>query len=73
MQLPISIMQMHHAALKIVTASWQPATALGVRLENGWGFTVVKRSNCNQGLGGLIVCEMVTCICALYSMYFGEW
>ncbi len=30
------------------------------RLENGWGFTRVKQSNCNQALGrGLIVREMV--------------
>ncbi len=59
MQLTISIMQMRHTALKIVTASWQPATALAFRPENGRGFTVVKQSNCNQGLGGLIVHETV--------------
>ncbi len=53
MQLPISIIQMH---LKIVTQSWQPATALAVKLKNEWDFTVVKQSNCNQGLGGGSLC-----------------
>ncbi len=62
MQLPKGIMQMRpHSPKNSPIQSWQPATALACRLKNGWGFNVVKQSNCYQGLaprGGFLVLKL---------------
>ncbi len=58
MQLPKRIMQMRpHSSKNSNSILYSPGNQqLRLRLDlNGWGFTVVKQSNCNQGLGGLLV------------------